>query len=67
MRKQRYWRIAPWLHYNGVAVLSLRSIRQRVAVRFFVYQPDNVQSSKKSQKWTKFKFSVVRCLETFGR
>ena len=33
-RKLRYRRIAPWLHYNGVAVLSLIGIEQRVAVRF---------------------------------
>nr|DAQ04133.1 MAG TPA: hypothetical protein [Caudoviricetes sp.] len=33
-RKLRYKRIAPWLHCNGVAVLSRRGIEQRVAVRF---------------------------------
>lgn len=33
-RKLRYKRIAPWLHCNGVAVLSLIGIEQRVAVRF---------------------------------
>ena len=33
-RKLRYRRIAPWLHCNGVAVLSRIGIEQRVAVRF---------------------------------
>nr|DAR81084.1 MAG TPA: hypothetical protein [Caudoviricetes sp.] len=33
-RKLRYKRIAPWLHCNGVAVLSRIGIEQRVAVRF---------------------------------